>query len=69
MNARWWIGRLLLLAALAAVCPLSKTGLAAKADYELILTEIPDPGGKATCFRLRDFSAAVQDELFTLGSR
>lgn len=43
--------------------------LAAKADYELILTEFPDPGGKATYFRLRDFSAAVQDELFTLGSR
>jgi len=44
-------------------------GLAAKADYELILTEFPDPGGKATYFRLRDFSAAVPDELFTLYSK
>jgi hypothetical protein len=34
-------------------------GLAAKAGYELILTEFPDPGGKATYFRLRDFSAAI----------
>ena len=43
--------------------------LAAKADYELILTEFPDPGGKATYFRLRDFSAAVPDELFARGSK
>jgi len=25
----------------------------------------PDPNGKATYFRLRDFSAAIDDELFT----
>ncbi len=43
--------------------------LAAKADYELVLTEFPDPGGKATYFRLRDFSAAVPDELFTPGNK
>jgi len=40
-------------------------GLAAKADYELVLTEFPDPDGKATYFRLRDFKAAISDELFT----
>ena len=34
-----------------------------KADYELILTEFPDPDGKATYFRLRDLSVAVEDEL------
>ncbi len=39
-------------------------GLGAKADYELTLTEFPDPAGKATYFRLRDFSGAVADELF-----
>ncbi|MCX6927126.1 MAG: glycoside hydrolase family 127 protein [Verrucomicrobia bacterium] len=38
-------------------------GLANKADYELTLTEFPDPEGKATYFRLRDISAAVEDEL------
>jgi hypothetical protein len=38
-------------------------GLAEKADYELTLTEFPDPDGKATYFRLRDFSVAVEDEL------
>lgn len=43
--------------------------LTTKADYELILTEFPDPGGKATYFRLRDFSPAVPDELFTPGSK
>jgi len=39
-------------------------GLADKADYELTLTEFPDPDGKATYFRLRDFSVAVEDDLF-----
>jgi hypothetical protein len=38
--------------------------LAQQADYELTLTEFPDPDGKATFFRLRDFSGAVDDELF-----
>jgi len=38
-------------------------GLAQKADFELTLTEFPDPDGKATYFRLRDFSCAVDDEL------
>jgi len=38
-------------------------GLGDKADYELTLTEFPDPEGKATYFRLRDFSVAVDDEL------
>ena len=38
-------------------------GLGSKADYELTLTEFPDPDGKATYFRLRDFSVAVEDEL------
>jgi hypothetical protein len=38
-------------------------GLGDKADYELTLTEFPDPDGKATYFRLRDFSVAVEDEL------
>jgi hypothetical protein len=38
-------------------------GLSPKTDYELILTEFPDPEGKATYFRLRDFSGAVNDEL------
>jgi DUF1680 family protein len=37
--------------------------LAAKADFELTLTEFPDPAGKATYFRLRDFRTAVDDEL------
>ena len=36
-----------------------------KADFTLTLTEFPDPDGKATYFRLRDFSAAVDDELFS----
>ncbi|MCU0874875.1 MAG: hypothetical protein MUE50_21300 [Pirellulaceae bacterium] len=34
-----------------------------KPDYELTLTEFPDPEGKATYFRLRDLSGAVHDEL------
>ncbi len=38
-------------------------GLGNKADYELTLTEFPDPDGKATYFRLRDFSVATEDEL------
>jgi hypothetical protein len=38
-------------------------GLGAKADYELTLTEFPDPEGKATYFRLRDYAVAVDDEL------
>lgn len=37
--------------------------LSPKADFTLTLTEFPDPDGKATYFRLRDFSAAVEDEL------
>jgi hypothetical protein len=40
-------------------------GLSAKADYELTLTEFPDPQGKATYFRLRDYRVAVPDELLT----
>jgi len=38
-------------------------GLSQKADYELTLTEFPDPDGKAVYFRLRDFRGAVDDEL------
>jgi hypothetical protein len=38
-------------------------GLSLKPDYELTLTEFPDPEGKATYFRLRDFAGAVHDEL------
>ncbi len=38
-------------------------GVGKKGDYELVLTEFPDPDGKATYFRLRDLSAAVEDEL------
>jgi uncharacterized protein len=40
-------------------------GIGKKSDFTLTLTEFPDPDGKATYFRLRDFSAAVDDELFT----
>jgi uncharacterized protein len=39
-------------------------GIGQKADFTLTLTEFPDPDGKATYFRLRDFSVAVDDELF-----
>jgi len=39
--------------------------LGPKADYELTLTEFPDPDCKATYFRLRDYGAAVNDELFS----
>jgi DUF1680 family protein len=38
-------------------------GLGSEADYEVTLTEFPNPEGKATYFRLRDYSAAVDDEL------
>jgi hypothetical protein len=40
-------------------------GLGKKADYELTLTEFPNPEGKATYFRLRDYSIAINDELFS----
>ena len=39
-------------------------GIGKKSDLTLTLSEFPDPDGKATYFRLRDFSAAVDDELF-----
>jgi DUF1680 family protein len=39
-------------------------GIGKQSDFALTLTEFPDPDGKATYFRLRDFSAAVDDELF-----
>ncbi|MCX7886439.1 MAG: glycoside hydrolase family 127 protein [Verrucomicrobiae bacterium] len=38
-------------------------GLGKKADHELTLTEFPDPNGRATYFRLRDYGVAVADEL------
>lgn len=38
--------------------------LARQGDLELTLTEFPDPNGRATYFRLRDDSVAVDDELF-----
>jgi DUF1680 family protein len=38
-------------------------GVGPKTDLELTLTEFADPDGKATYFRLRDFSPAVEDEL------
>lgn len=37
--------------------------LSRKGDFELTLTEFPDPDCKATYFRLRDMSAAEDDEL------
>jgi DUF1680 family protein len=40
-------------------------GLSPKADYELTLTEFPDPAGRAVYFRLRDYGAAEDDELLT----
>ena len=40
-------------------------GLSRKTDYELTLTEFPDPEGKATYFRLRDYRVGVADELTT----
>ncbi len=41
------------------------TGLSQKADFELTLTEFPDPDGKATYFRMRDFSGSTNDELLS----
>ncbi len=43
-------------------------GLSKKTDYELTLTEFADPNGKATYFRLRDYSVAVDDELLSPGA-
>ena len=40
-------------------------GLGQKADYELTLTEFPEPDCKATYFRLRDYGVATNDELFS----
>jgi uncharacterized protein len=40
-------------------------GLGKKGDLTLTLTEFPDPDGKATYFRLRDFRVAVEDELLS----
>jgi uncharacterized protein len=40
-------------------------GLSPKADYEFTLTEFPDPAGRATYFRLRNFADAVPDELLS----
>jgi len=42
--------------------------VAQQPDYVLTLTEFTDPGGKATYFRLRDFGAAVDDELLSQGT-
>ena len=39
--------------------------LALKTDYQLTLSEFPDPDGKASYFRLRDSSVAVDDELLS----
>jgi uncharacterized protein len=38
-------------------------GVDSRHAHELVFTEYPDPDGKATYFRLRDFSEAVEDEL------
>ena len=38
-------------------------GIGKQSDFVLTLTEFPDPDGKATYFRLRDFEVAVDDEL------
>jgi hypothetical protein len=43
--------------------------LSAKHELKLTLTEFPDPGGRATYFRLRDLAGAVDDELLGLGRR
>lgn len=40
-------------------------GIAQRTDYALTLTEFPDPGGAATYFRLRDFSTADDDKLYS----
>jgi len=42
-------------------------GLAPQTDYELTLTEFPDPEGQAVYFRLRDFRESVPDELLSAG--
>jgi hypothetical protein len=39
--------------------------LSTKGDLQLVLTEFADPGCKATYFRLRDLSVAVDDELLS----
>jgi uncharacterized protein len=44
-------------------------GIGKKSDFTLTLTEFSDPDGKATYFRLRDFSAAVDDELFAANAK
>ena len=36
---------------------------AAKPELRLVLTEFPDPNGRATYFRVRDLGVAVEDEL------
>jgi hypothetical protein len=41
-------------------------GLQVKPDLTLQFTEFADPGGIATYFRLRDMTAAVDDELIRL---
>ena len=40
--------------------------VAKEGDLEVQLTEFPDPAGRATYFRLRDDSLAVEDELFAV---
>jgi DUF1680 family protein len=40
-------------------------GLSQATDYEFTLSEFPDPGGRAAYFRLRDYRAAVRDELLS----
>ncbi len=44
-------------------------GTQPKHDLELTLTEFPDPDARATYFRLRDLSPAVEDELTTPAKR
>jgi hypothetical protein len=41
-------------------------GMGGKHDMELILTEFPDPDGKACYFSVRDFNFGDDDELFTM---
>ena len=43
-------------------------GVGTKTDLTFTLTEFADPNGKATYFRLRDFSPAVDDELLAARS-
>ena len=40
-------------------------GIGKKTDFTLTLTEFPDPDGRATYFRLRDYSVAVDDDLLS----